>query len=136
MNSEISHSQSPEIKTCCADKSRTIAYVIGIVGSFLIVAWLVSLMIAKTSESSVAPNRVKERQKNLTETTAANTEILNNYAWQNQEKKLVRLPIERAMELTVAEWKNPTAARSNLISRVEKATIAPPKPPEKPNPFE
>jgi hypothetical protein len=41
------------------------------------------------------------------------------------------------MMLVEREWaQNPAAARSNLIARVEKATAAPPKAPEKPSPFE
>jgi len=54
----------------------------------------------------------------------------------NKDKGIVRLPIQRAVELTLQEWQNPAAARSNLISRVDKATAVPPKAPEKPNPFE
>jgi len=48
----------------------------------------------------------------------------------------VRLPIAEAKKLALRDWQNPAAARSNLIARVEKATAAPPKAPEKPNPFE
>ena len=48
-------------------------------------------------------------------------------------KGIVRLPVQRAVELTLQEWQNPGAARSNLISRVEKATALPPA---KPNPYE
>ena len=59
---------------------------------------------------------------------AANHEALENYGWQDPAKGLVRLKIERAMELTVQQWKNPQEARANLISRVEKATAPPPKP--------
>jgi hypothetical protein len=37
------------------------------------------------------------------------------------------------MEITLQEWQNPQAARSNLMARVEKATA---KAPEKPSQFE
>jgi hypothetical protein len=60
----------------------------------------------------------------------------NTVAWLNQSNGLVRLRIEDAMNLVEREWRNPPAARSNLIARIEKATAAPPKPPEKPSPFE
>ena len=40
------------------------------------------------------------------------------------------------MELTLQEWKDPVAGRSNLIARVEKATAPAPKPPEKPSIYE
>jgi hypothetical protein len=48
----------------------------------------------------------------------------------------VRLKIERAMELTIEEYKNPSAARTGLIARAEKAAAAPPKPPEVPGKYE
>ena len=37
------------------------------------------------------------------------------------------------MELSLKLWQDKDAARSNLIARVEKATAAPPKAPEKPS---
>ena len=59
--------------------------------------------------------------------------IRYSVAWRDQGKGIVRIPLERALELTLTEWKNPAAARTNLIARAEKAFA---KPPEKPNPFE
>jgi hypothetical protein len=41
----------------------------------------------------------------------------------------VRLRIEDAKNLVLREWQNPSAARSNLIARVEKATYVPPPKP-------
>jgi hypothetical protein len=48
----------------------------------------------------------------------------------------VRLPIEDAKTMTVKAWQNPAAARADLLARVEKANVQPPKPPEKPSPLE
>jgi hypothetical protein len=123
----------PSIKTesCCAGKGRCVAYVLGILGTFLVMAALVWLMRHYTQTAPLGADRAAERIKNLKEMRAANEEALNNYAWQDQAKGLVRLPVARAMELTLQEWQNPAAARSNLIVRMEKATApAPAKPSE------
>ncbi|MBI4325671.1 MAG: hypothetical protein HY674_10460 [Chloroflexi bacterium] len=121
---------------CCADKARVAAYAAGILGSFLVFAGLVWVMRHYTRPVPVNQTKVAERYKNLQELNAANADLLNNYAWQDQAKGFVRLPIARSMELTVQEWKDPAAARSNLIARIEKAAAPPPKAPEKPSEFE
>ncbi len=54
----------------------------------------------------------------------------------SQPKGIVRLTVDRAVELTVDGGKDLSAARKDLIERVEKATFVPPKPPEKPSVFE
>lgn len=128
----------PSLKTdsCCAEKGRCTAYVLGILGTFLLMAGLVWLMRHYTQPPPIDQARNAERLKFYAEMKAANAEALNNYAWQDQAKGLVRLPVARAMELTLKEWQNPAAARSNLIARVEKATAPAPKAPEKPSEFE
>ena len=120
--------------SCC--KGRCAAYVIGVLGSLLVVAWLVWLMNAKTGPAPLGADRAAERRKNLVEMQALTHEALTTYTWENQAKGFVRLPIERAMEVTLQEWKNPAAGRSNLLSRVDKLTAVPPKAPEKPSQFE
>jgi uncharacterized protein YdaU (DUF1376 family) len=113
-----------------------LAYVIGILGSFLIVAALVWAMDRYTQPPPLGEDRAITRAKALTELRGAETEALSTVAWIDQGKGLVRLRVQDAMELVKREWQNPSAARSNLIERVEKATAAPPKAPEKPSPFE
>ena len=119
--------------SCC--KSKCAVYVIAILGCFLIMAVLVKIMQNKTS-SALGADRAEERRKNLVTVRAEADNTLKNYAWQDQSKGLVRLPVERAMEVALQEWQNPQAARSNLIARVEKATAPAPKAPEKPSEFE
>lgn len=121
--------------SCCC-KAKCAAYTIGILGSLLVVAWLVWLMNAKTNPGAINAARAEERRKNLTEMQSANQEALNNYAWENQGKGFVRLPVDRAMEITLQEWKNPAEARANLLSRIDKLTAPAPKAPEKPSQFE
>lgn len=120
----------------CAAMARYAAYVAGILGLFLIMAGMVWLMQHYTRPAPLDQKRAEERRKNLADLKTANAEFLNNYAWMDQPKGIVRLPVSRAMELTVQQLKNPAAFRSNLIAQVEKATALPPKPPEKPSIFE
>ena len=118
------------------DAARLTAYAVGIFGTFLIVALLVLAMRHYTQPAPVGANRVEERYKFLQDQRAADAKAINEYDWQDKDKGIVRLPVQRASELSLQEWQHPAAARSNLISRVEKATAAPPNAAEKPNIYE
>ena len=114
-----------------------LAYFITVLGSFLIVALLVWAMRHYTQPPSLGAARAAERAKALAELRAAEAEALDTTGWVDPTKGIVRLRIEDAMKWVEQEWaRNPTAARSNLISRVLKATAPPPRPKEKPSPFE
>ena len=114
-----------------------LAYVLAVLGSFLIVAFLVWAMRHYTRAPALGAARAEERAKALAELRAAEAEALNTTGWVDPTKGIVRLRIEDAMKWVEEEWAhNPTAARSNLISRVQKATAPPPRQPEKPSQFE
>lgn len=119
-------------------RERTaLAYIVGVLGAFLIVAALVWAMRHYTQPAPLGEDRALVRAKALAELRGAEAEALSTPAWLDPGKGLVRLPIDEAMNFVEREWgRNPAAARSNLIARVEKATAAPPKAPEKPSPFE
>lgn len=112
------------------------AYVIGILGCFLIAVALVWAMRRYTQPAPLGEDRVAVRTKALAELRAAEAEALKTPAWVDQAKGIVRLPVEDAIKLVEREWQNPAAARSNLLARVAKATAVPPKAPEKPSEFE
>ena len=111
-------------------------YVVAVLGTFLIMAALVRVMVHYTRPAPLNTARISERRENLKKLRAEEAKVLNEYDWQDQTKGFVRLPITKAMELIVREYQNPAAARTNLIARVEKATAAPPKAPEKPSQYE
>jgi hypothetical protein len=118
-------------------RERTgLAYLFGILGSLLIVAALVWAMRRYTQPPPLGGDRVVVRKKALADLRAAEASELENYGWVDQGKGVVRLPIAEAMKLALRDWQNPTAARSNLIARVEKATAVPPAAPAKPSAFE
>jgi hypothetical protein len=122
-----SQTDSTEGKSC--DCGARCAYIAAVLGAFLIVAALVWITYRYTRPEPLGEDRAEVRRKALAELRAANEEILHNpgYVWQDPAKGVVRLPIDRAMELSLKLWQNPAAARSNLITRVEKATaVAPP----------
>jgi hypothetical protein len=112
------------------------AYALAIVGTFLIVAALVSVMRRHSQPPPIDAKRIAERAKALAELRQAEAVALSTAEWIDQAKGLVRLPITNAMEMVLKEWQNPAAAKSNLVARVEKATFVPPPPPQKPSEFE
>jgi hypothetical protein len=118
------------------NRTSALAYVVGIIGSLLVVALLVYSMYRYTRPEPVNKARVDERKKALAEIHQAETKVLNEYGWVDQGKGIVSLPITRAKELILQEYKNPAAARKELIARADKANAAPPKAPEQPSKYE
>ena len=116
--------------------SSFLVYTAAILGTFLLMFFLVRSMKRYISPPPINQQRAEERRKALAELRTSSADFLNNYAWQDQGKKIVRLPVERAMQLVLEEWKNPSAGRTNLIARMEFATALPPKEPEKPSALE
>ena len=126
-------------ESCCTDKLRAGAYCVGILGSFLVMAGIVWLMRQYTQPPPVDNKRVEERLKAANEVIAT-AKDLETYAYIDSTKGQVRVPIlendgqklklGRAAQLTIQEWKNPAAGRSNLIERWSRFN-PPPPPPQK-----
>ena len=119
-----------------ARERTSLAYVIGVLGALLIVGALVWAMQHYTQPPPLGEDRVAVRKKALADLRAAEAAELESYGWVDQPKGVVRLPIAVAMQLALREWQDPSAARSNLVARVEKATFVAPPPPPKPSQFE
>ena len=109
-------------------------YFLAALGALLIVGGLAAYVHSRTGPAPLNQARIQERIKFLKEVNETGTDALDHFGWQDQPKKIVRLPITNAMELIIREWKNPAAGRSNLLARVDKAN--PPPPPPKPTAFE
>jgi hypothetical protein len=118
------------------NRTSALAYVVGVVGSLLIVALLVYAMQSYNRPAPVNQARVDERTKALTEIHQAEMKGLNEYGWVDQGKGIVSLPIARAKELVLQDYKNPADARKEMIGRADKANAVPPKAPEKPSQYE
>jgi hypothetical protein len=118
------------------EKFKLTAWALAIAGTFLLMAVLIWTMYHYTRADDLNAARVQERYRFLEEVQAAEAQATSQYAWRDRAKGLVILPIERALELTLHEWHNPEAARSNLLVRLEKAMEQPPPPPPPVNPYE
>ena len=108
----------------------------GILGAFLVVGVLLLVMKSSTPTPSLNAARAQERKIALAEIRDSSVKALSTYEVMDATKKAVRLTVNRAMELTIEEYKNPVMARSNLVARAEKASEPPPKPPEQPSKYE
>lgn len=106
------------------------------VAALLIVLALVWAMKHYTTPPALTAERAALRASNLAELRQAEAAAAESYGWIDPAKGVVRLPLDRAVELTAAAWQNPARARADLIDRVEKATYVPPPPPEQPGEFE
>jgi hypothetical protein len=111
-------------------------YAVGILILFLLLACLSRNLYLSHNPGSFNSARAAERKKARADLHKASVEAQTTAGWVDQAKGLVRLPIARAMELTVQAYQNPAAAHSNLVARVRQANVPPPKAPEKPNAFE
>ena len=120
----------------CCQKTRLGAYAAGLLGTFLIVAFLVWLMQSYAGAPSIAATRAAERMQIMSEFKAANAPLVETYDWADQAKGFVRVPIERAKEMVLEEWQDPLAARSNLMARAAREFAPAPKPPPQKNPYE
>lgn len=109
---------------------------LGVLAAFLIVAVLVGVMLSSNRPPPLDQSRIAERKAALAEIRQANAQALSQNDWLDQSKGIVRLNITNAMELTLKEYQNPEAARSNLVARAEKALAVPPAPPPAPNKYE
>jgi len=112
------------------------AAALGFVVACCILAALILAMEHSAHPPAIDADATAARAKALAELHVAESNALDQAGWIDQNRGLVRLPISIALQITENEWQNPTAARSNLIARVEKATAPAPAVPAKPNPFE
>jgi hypothetical protein len=120
----------------CCKKSGLGAYVLAILGTFVLVGWLVWLMRSYTQAPSPFAARSAERMQIMSDFKALNAPLVEKYDWQDQAKGFVRIPIDRAKELILQQWQDPAAGRSNLMARAAIEFAPPPKVPEKKNEYE
>ena len=81
-------------------------------------------------------DRADARYKAWADMHAAEETALNTPAWVDQDRQIVRLPIDVAMQITVQEWQNADNGRADLIARAAKAAAPLPKVAPKPSAFE
>jgi len=132
MSSEQDHTQ------CCGSRGLSVfSYFVTIVVAILIVWWLNNMLrdyTMKVEAENRAARGAERKAERLKIEQKAKAE--DAYGWINEKKGLVRLPVQRAMELILDEYSDKKNARAKLNARLAKANEKPPKPPEKPSEFE
>jgi hypothetical protein len=106
-----------------------------VVACLLFVALVVAVKMS-VSVPAIDADRAAVRAKALAEIRAAEATALNTAGWIDQDRGIVRLPIETALQLSESVAKNPDAARADLMARAAKAAAALPKTAPKPSVFE
>jgi hypothetical protein len=117
-------------------KTKTVVTAIAVVATLLLVAFLVRQMVNYTTPAPVGADRAKARSKDNADIRADGVAKLGGYGYVNPANGIVRLPIEEGMKLTIQGYQNAGEFHKDLNARVEKATVAPPPPPQKPNEYE
>jgi hypothetical protein len=126
---------NPQNRPAVAQFSSAV-WIVAAVGTLGIMAFLVWVLIRTTAPEDLTVARAAERRGFLEAARKADAQAIATYGWQDKQRAIVRLTVERAMELAVKEWQDPAAARSNLIERVTAATAPLPQPEPPPNPYE
>lgn len=111
----------------CTEKCRTVtAYLIGGIGSFLIIGALAWLVVGNT-ESPVDAQRAAERVKFRSDIEAPYQELKTYGTVQGVPNagSVYRLPVDRALQIAAQEWANPAEGREKLLKRLEAANTKP-----------
>src|SRR5947207_10464666 len=93
---------------------------VGVVLLFALFGVIVLAVIGPTPRGdSYEQMRAEARAKKLKDARDEESKALTSYAWIDKNKGTVRLPIDRAMELTVADLANKKPAPANPIAAPE-----------------
>src|SRR5437868_12592882 len=89
---------------------------LGIVLLFLFFGIFVLVLVAATPHGDTyEQKRAKARQEKLKTIREAATKDLNSYAWVDKGKGIARIPIDRAMQLTLSDLASKKPAPANPI---------------------
>ena len=113
----------------CSKCGKYCGTIVAVVASFLLVGFLVKQMVKIAQPQATNADRAAARAKDNTDIRAASSVALANWGHLEEPKTaraqgFVRMPIAEAMKLTVQDYKNAAAFRSNLTVRAEKANAA------------
>ncbi len=104
-----------------------VGYSLVILAALSIVAVLVVSMKQQAPAPALNSARAAERAKALADSQSAAEVEVNSYATLDAAKGVYRLKVSQAVSITEQLYRaNPSAARSNLVARAEKAHFVPP----------
>jgi hypothetical protein len=104
---------------------------LGVVLLFLFFGIFVFVLVAATPHgNNYEQKRAEAREKKLNDARNAATRELNSYAWVDKGKGVARIPIDRAMQLTLRDLASKKPAPANPIATpAEAAALAASPPP-------
>src|SRR6476660_1936537 len=106
---------------------------LGVVLLFLFFGIFVFVLVAATPHgNSYEQKRAEAREKKLNDARNAATQELNSYAWVDKGKGVARIPINRAMQLTLRDLASKKPEPANPIATPAEAAAAPPASPPAP----
>ncbi len=111
-------------------------YFIILVGAFMAMAVILWWSRDGSRPSVIGAERAALRKQNLATSSADAKKALESYGVVNAEKGIYQIPVDKAIEAMIREWRNPESALAQLAERVDLATTLPPPPPEAPSEFE
>jgi len=109
-------------------KGKCIISVIAILATFLLMVFLVRQMTKVAQPASVGAARGLERALENAKIRADGITASQDWGYVDQTRGIVRLPLEEAIKLTVQGYQKPEAFRTDVLARMEKASVPPPKP--------
>ena len=103
---------------------------LGVVLLFLFFGIFVFVLVAATPHgNNYEQKRAEARQKKLNDSRNAATQELNSYAWVDKGKGVARIPIDRAMQLTLRDLASKKPAPANPIAAPAEAAAPAASPP-------
>lgn len=108
------NSAAPETKE---PSDRKVLYsAIGWIGGIFIFALIVAVAYLPNQSVDVYQQNADERLQLRSEVDAEQTRLVGSYEWINEGEGVVRLPVERAMRLTVEELRQETGANAGAAN--------------------
>ena len=105
--------------------SSTAAWVVGGLGSLLVIGLLALYLANSAQPTPLGSARAEERKKLWTELQAQNADVLTHYAILKADNGVYRLPVSRALEVFANEAREGNAeARAKLLKRLDNSTKA------------
>jgi hypothetical protein len=111
-------------------------YGINFVVACLLFVALVAIVKFSVTMPAINADRATIRAKALADIRAAEATALATPGWIDQDRNIVRLPIDTALQLAAKAAQDPAAARADLMARAAKAAAPLPKTAPKPSAFE
>lgn len=91
--------------------NTTLVSALGWVGVFLVFVLVVALTYLRDPAASQEARNIVDRMKIRNDVRAEQAKLVNDYQWVNEPEGVIRVPVARAMEITVEELKAEQAAK-------------------------